>query len=122
MPSPPRPCLPGLLLALLLAIASAAPGWLHAAPAPPDAAFAAFLAAGGAAQDICAGTPSHEAHPDHDDCTLCRLGGAVGIAPASVLQETHPLPGLALALTASDIDHGHLRRHPAWSGRAPPFG
>jgi hypothetical protein len=103
-----------------MALASAAPGWLHAAPVPPDAALAAFVAAGGSPQDLCSGAPSHDEDHEHSDCSLCRISGTDGLAPATVIREPLPLPDVALALGLSDIDDAHLRRHPAWSGRAPP--
>lgn len=114
--------LPGLMLALLLSLASAAPGWLHAAPAIPDAALAAFVEAGGAAQDICSSTPRHGADHGHADCGLCRVSGTDGLPQTSELSLVRLPAGRVIAVKADDIDRGHLRRHPAWSGRAPPVG
>lgn len=87
---PIRPC-PALrqLLALVLAVALAMAALAHRAPASADsmqqqASLAAFLAAGGTLDDLCADHGPGRHLPAHgaDSCDACRLIGAALLPPA----------------------------------------
>jgi hypothetical protein len=115
-----RSGLSAALLGLLVAVALAAAGWAHRLPAiaaggvPAD--LAAYLATGGALDDLCGTVPGEAAQRDH--CPVCSLPGALpGPAAAQEARRLARPAGMAAPAVASVP---RAACHPGWSGRAPP--
>lgn len=97
----------GALAALLAWLAAVLAGAVAPAAAPLDPGLAAFLAAGGALDDIC-GAAGHGNGAGDRHCDACRLSGA------ALLPDP---PGTRPVRAVHDA--GFLAAATAWAGPAP---
>lgn len=108
--------LPGLLLTLMLALASAAQGLAYRYDRPvTDPALIAFIHLGGSLDDLCSGGASHRGIP----CDFQLIGPAPIPEPARLPQPAGLTPHRAPFLTALNLPP-LAPRDPAHGVRGPP--
>lgn len=109
------------LLVAVLTVALTAVSFAHRDMTLPDADYAAYLAAGGSVEDICA-----DGHaPDRHDvgataCEACRLVAAMTLPDAARAPEIRPRPARSLARPAEAQTRAARLAHALPQTRAPP--
>jgi hypothetical protein len=109
------------LLVAVLTVALTAIGFAHRDVTLPDADYAAYLAAGGSAGDLCAEDHAPAQHEtDAGTCEACRLVAAMALPVAESAPEIRPRPARALARPAEAQTRAARLAHALPQTRAPP--
>lgn len=114
--------LKGLAVVLLLACSMLATGFAHRVPAVAQAAFQAYVLAGGVAADLCiartgAGGDRHAPDP----CPVCHLMGSAVLPDATPGIRDADLTFLAHMVLPCESRALRMVRDPARGLRAPPL-
>ena len=114
--------LKGLAVVLLLACSLLATGFAHRVPGVAQAAFQAYVLAGGGAADLCiAGTGTGGDRHGHDQCPVCHLTGSAVLPDATPGIRDADLTFLAHVVQPCESRALRMVRDPARGLRAPPL-
>ncbi|MET4129374.1 hypothetical protein ACSSV6_002584 [Roseovarius sp. MBR-38] len=121
-----RSPLTAALLVAVLTVALAAVGFAHRGGGLPDADYAAYLAAGGSAGDLCAhgGGAGDHAPAKHESgtngCEACRIAAAMVLPEPGRAPDVWPRPVRAPATPAEAQIRPARLAHGLPQTRAPP--
>jgi hypothetical protein len=109
------------LLVVVLTVALGAIGFGHRGASLPDPAYAAYLAAGGSAGDLCGDGHAPAGHETGaKGCEACRLAAAMALPAPARVPDLWPHPERAGCGATARFLHPARHPHALPQTRAPP--